>query len=86
MDECSMTVVIQTDSYCALTALSMTRMTSLSDILLVYFVANITFAISLNNHWQREIEFISHRKARFRFYNLRMVRSSLPHAQMNYHV
>jgi len=41
MDECSMTVIIQTDSYWSLTALSRTRMTTLTQILLVYFVSNI---------------------------------------------
>jgi hypothetical protein len=53
MDECSMTVVVQIDSSCALTALSMTRMTSLS---LIHFVNNIAFALSLNSHFPTETE------------------------------
>jgi len=38
MNQCGMMVVIQTDSDCALTAPSKTRMTSLTHILLVNFV------------------------------------------------
>ena len=56
MDISSMTVNIQTDSSWALTALAMTRMTSLTEIYLVYFVTNLAFALSLNSHLQIEIE------------------------------
>jgi len=54
MDEISMTVVVQIDSLCALTALSMTHMTSLTQIVLAHVVMNIAFALSLNSHLQKE--------------------------------
>ena len=47
MDEWGMTVIIQTDSYSALTYPSMSSMTSLTKILLVYFVTNKL----LFSHW-----------------------------------
>jgi hypothetical protein len=50
-----MTVVVQIDSSCALTALPMTCMTSLTYILLAYFVINIAFALSHNSHLQNKI-------------------------------
>jgi len=56
MDECGMTVVMQPDSSSLLTACSRTRMTSLTKILLVYFVTNIVFALWLSSHLQIEIE------------------------------
>jgi len=56
MDEYGMTVLIETDSSRALTAPSMTRMTSLTEIWLVYFITNLGFALSLNSHPQIEIE------------------------------
>jgi len=58
MDECSMIVVIQTDLCWALTALSITRMTSLTWSLVAYFVPQIAFALSLNSNRQTEIEHI----------------------------
>jgi hypothetical protein len=45
MDEYGMTVVVQIDSSCELTALTLTRMTSLTEILLPHFVTNIAFAL-----------------------------------------
>jgi len=56
MDEYSMTVVIQTESYSALTPPSMTRKTSLTYDSLVYSVTNIAVAFSLKRNWQTEIE------------------------------
>jgi len=56
MDECGMTVVMQPDSSSLLTTCSKTRMTSLTKILLVYFVTNIVFALSLSSHLQIEIK------------------------------
>jgi len=67
MDECSMMVVIQIDLSGALTALSMTRMTSLTQILLAHFVTNIAFTLSLNSHLQNETERFGHLTARFGF-------------------
>jgi len=42
-----MTVVMHTGSYCALTAPSMTHMTSLTKKLLVSFITNLVFALHL---------------------------------------
>ena len=54
MDEVSMTVVVQIDSSCALTVLSMTRVTLLMSIQLAHFVTNIAFALSLNSYLLKE--------------------------------
>jgi hypothetical protein len=86
MDEFSLTVVIQNDSSCALTAHSMTRMTSLTYILLAYFIRNIAFALSLYSHRQMETEYSGHLAVRLGFKNIHMLRSTLAHAQTNYHV
>jgi hypothetical protein len=67
MDEYSMSVVVQIDSSCALTALPMTRMTSLSKIVLAHFVSNIAFALSLNSHLQNKTECDGCLTARFGF-------------------
>ena len=67
MDECVMTVVVQTDSYSALTALSITLMTSVTLILLVHFVTNIAVTLSLNSHLLMQIERVSSCFARFGF-------------------
>jgi hypothetical protein len=56
MDEFGMTVVVQINSSCELTALPLTRMTSLTEILLTHFDTNIAFAWSLNSHLQNKIE------------------------------
>ena len=57
MDKFSITVVVQIDSSCALTALSMTCMTSLTEILLAHFLTNIAWALSNNSHLQKDTEF-----------------------------
>jgi len=67
MDEFSMMVVVQIDSGCALTILSITRMTSLTQILLANFVTNIAFALSLNSHMQKETEHLGRLTVRFGF-------------------
>ena len=53
-----MTAVIHLGLYCALTAFSLTRMTSLTSILLVNFVPNLGFAFSLNRNRQDDIKFV----------------------------
>ena len=50
-----MTVIIQMDFYWALTAPHITHMTSLTSILVVYFVTSLGFAFSLNINWQTDI-------------------------------
>ena len=62
-----MTVVVQIDSSCELTALTLTRMKSLTEIFLAHFVANIAFALSLSSHLQNTIERDGCFKARFGF-------------------
>jgi len=64
----------------------MTRMTSLTQILLPYFVTNIAFALSLDSHTQMETERLGRLTLRCEFKNIRMVRSTLANAQTNYHV
>jgi len=86
MDEWNMTVIIQTDLYWALNARSMTCMTSLTYILVVYVVTNIAFVFSINSNWQTEIELIGHLTTWFGFKNTRMVRLTFAPAQTNYHV
>jgi len=86
MDEFSMTVVGQIHSSCALTALSMTRMTSLTYISLAHLVTNIAFALSLNSQLQKETVHFGSPKVQFGSWNFLMVRSTLAHAQTNYHV
>jgi hypothetical protein len=56
MDEYDMTVVIQIDFSCALSALPKTRMTSLSYTLLAYSFTNIADALALNSHLQNQTE------------------------------
>lgn len=56
MDKFSITVIIETDSSWALTAVSMTHMTSLIWILLDNLVINKTFLLWLNSNWQTAIE------------------------------
>jgi len=67
MDEYGMTAVVQIDPSCALTALSMTRMTSLTSMLLAHFVTNIAFALSLNSHLQNKTKLDGRLTARFGF-------------------
>jgi hypothetical protein len=50
MDAYGMTVVVQIDWSCALTARSMTRMTSVTQILIAHFVTTIAVALSLNSN------------------------------------
>jgi len=67
MDEFSMMVVVQINSSCTLTAPSMTRMTSLTQILLAHFVTNIAFALSLHSHLQKETAHFGRLKVLFGF-------------------
>jgi hypothetical protein len=55
-----MTVVIQTDSYLALITPSITRMTSLTEIVLVNFVTNFVCAFPLNRNRTGAMQFIGH--------------------------
>jgi len=81
-----MTVVIHTDSYYALTAPSMTRMTSVTQILLVNSVSNLVVAFSLTCNRQYDIKLFDPQSTRFGVYNYCMTHMTLAHALMNYHV
>jgi hypothetical protein len=65
MDEYGMTVVVQINLACELTALTLTHMTSLTEILLPHFITNIALALSLNSHLQNKIERDGRLTARF---------------------
>jgi hypothetical protein len=85
IDECSITVIMQTNSYWALTPLSINRMTSLTEHLLVYCVTCKIVTVSLNNNRQTEVEQVGYYTTWFRFCYLHIVRSTFTHAQMTYH-
>jgi hypothetical protein len=86
MDECSITVVIQTESYPALTALPITRMTSLSYIILVYFVSNFVGFFPLNRNRIGTMQFIGRHAAQCGQYNFLKEHTTIAHGQTNYHV
>jgi hypothetical protein len=67
MDGFDMTVGVQIDSSCALSAVSMTRITALTDILLAHFVTSIACTLSLNSHLQKETERFGHLTVQFGF-------------------
>jgi hypothetical protein len=81
-----MTVVVQIDSSGALTSLSMTRITSLTEILLAHVIIKIALALSLNSHLQKETEHDGRLTDRVGFLMFHMVCSTLAHAQTNYQV
>jgi hypothetical protein len=65
MDEFTMTVVVQIDLSCALTALSLAHVTSLTEILLAHIVTNIAFALPVYTHMPKETECFGHLTLRF---------------------
>jgi len=86
MDKCNMMVVIHTDSRCAMTAPSTTRMSSLSETLIVNFIISLDCAFSLIRKRQDNIVLISCQSTWFGVWTVCMARMTLAHAQMNYHV
>ena len=84
MDECNIMVFIHTDSRCAMTAPSMTRMSSLSETLLVNFIFSLDCALSLICKRQDDIVLISCPPTFFGVWTVRMARMTLAHAQTNY--
>jgi hypothetical protein len=86
MDECNMMVVIHTDSRCAMTAPSMTRMSSLSETLLVNFILSLNCAFSLIHKRQDDIALINCQSTRFGVETVRMAYITLVQAQMHYHI
>jgi hypothetical protein len=86
MDECNIMVVIHTDLRCAMTAPSMTHMSSLSETLLVYCIFSLDCALSHIRKRQDAIFWISCLATVFGVLTFHMTRMTLAHAQMNYHL
>ena len=78
-----MIVVIHTDSRCALTTPSKTRMPSLTQISLVNSISNLNCAFLCICKRQDDIRLINHLSTRFGVLNLHMARMTLAHAQTN---
>jgi hypothetical protein len=85
MDECNMMVVIHTDSRCAMTAPSMTHMSSQRETLLVNFIFSLDCTFSLIRKRQDDIVLNSCQSTRFGVWTVHMARITLAHAQTNYH-
>jgi len=85
MDECNIMVVIHTDSRCAMTAPSMSSMSSLSEPVLVNFIFSLDCAFSLIRKRKDDIVLISCRSTLFGVWTVRMARMTLAHAQTNHH-
>jgi len=86
MVEYSIAVVVRTDLYWVRTAASITWITSVPEILMVYFVTNLALSLLDHRYWLTEIKRFGSLTARFRFENPRMVSLTLAHAQTNDHV
>jgi len=85
MDSCNMMVVIHTDSRSAMTASSMTCISSPSETLLVNFIFSLDCAFSLFRKRQDDIVLISCQSTLFGVWTSCMARMTLAHAHMNYH-
>ena len=81
-----MMVAIHPDSCCAMTAPSMTRMSSVSKTLLVNFILSLDYAFSLIRKRQDDIVLISCQSTWFGVWTVCMARMTPAHAQTNYHV
>ena len=66
MNQCWLTAVIDPSSDCALTAHPMTRVISLNQILLVYFVSILGLAFYCHCNWQVHLIFAGRLSTRFR--------------------
>jgi len=85
MNEWNMMVVIHPDLRCAITAPSMTRMSSPSGTLLVNFIFSLDCAFSLIRKRQDHIVLISCQSTWFGVWTVYMARMTLAHAPTNYH-
>jgi len=85
MNKCNMMVVIYPDSRRAMTALSMTHMSSLSETLVVNFIFSLDCAFSLIRKRQNDIVLISCQSTWFGVWTVYIARMTLAHAQTNYH-
>jgi len=81
-----MMVAIHPDSCCAITAPSMTRMSSLSETLLENFILSLDCAFSLIRKRQDDIVLISCQSTWFGVWTVCMARMTRAHAQTNYRV
>jgi len=81
-----MMVVFHTNSRCAMTAPSTTRMSSLSETLLVNFTFSLDCAFSLIRKRQDDIVLISCQSTWIGVWTVCMAHMTLAHAQTNYHV
>jgi len=85
MNEWNMMVVIHPDLRHAMTAPSITRMSSLSETLLVNFIFSLDCAFSLIRKRQGHIVLLSSQSTWFGVWTVYMARMTLAHAQTNYH-
>jgi len=83
MDYSSMMVIIHSGSGCALNATSMTRMTSLTYILIVDFVLHLGFDFSLNRNRQDDIMLIGRLSTWLVVENFRMACTTGAHTLTN---
>ena len=81
-----MTVVIYPGSSCALTAPSLSRITSLTQSLLLNVISTFGFAFSLNRNRKDDRKFVGCLSTRFGVQNFRMAHTTLAHTLKNYHV
>jgi len=79
-------VVIHPDSGRAMTAPSMTPMSSLCETLLVNFIFSLDCAFSLIRKRQDHIVLLSCQSTWFGVWTVYMARMTLAHAQTNYHI
>ena len=85
MNEWNMMVVIHPDSRRAMTVPSMTRMSSLSETLLVNFIFSLDCTFSLIRKRQDHIVLFSCQSTWFGVWTIYMAHMTLAHAQTNYH-
>ena len=76
---CSVTVVTHSASHCVLTAASMTRMTSLTYIVLVSFVCNLVSIVEVNHNGQDDITLIGCQLMWFAVQNIGLAYLTLAH-------
>jgi len=85
IDECKMMVVIHTDSPCAMTSSSMTRMSSLRETLSVNSIFSLDCTFSLIHKRQEDIVLITCESTLFGVWTVCVARITLAHTLKNYH-
>jgi hypothetical protein len=81
-----MIVVIHTDSLCAMIAPFKTRMSSLTETLLINFIFSLDCVFSLVCKRQDDIVWISGQSPWFGVWTIRMAHMTVAHVQTKYHV